>query len=65
VTFSLWWMWSGAAMGAALGRLVPTACVLCFTAIRGRRRPSGPKGQMGRLAVGPIGLKARGNSFQK
>jgi hypothetical protein len=42
------------------------ACVLCFCAGRGRRRPAGPgelKGRVGRLAAGLIGLKDRGNSF--
>jgi hypothetical protein len=40
------------------------ACVLCFCSGGGRRRPGGPKGRVGQLVAGPIGLKARENSFR-
>jgi hypothetical protein len=51
-------------MGVERGRSAAVACVLCFGAGGGRRRPGGPKGQVGWLAAGPIGPKASGNSFQ-
>jgi hypothetical protein len=52
----------------ARGRPVAVACMLYFSVGGGRRSlagPSGPKGQMGWLAAGPIGPKSRGNSFRK
>jgi hypothetical protein len=54
-------------MGAMRGRPAAAACVLCSGVGGGRRRlagPSGLKGRMGRLGVGPIGLKVEGKSFQ-
>jgi hypothetical protein len=60
VIFSIRWKRSGPTMGAARGRPVAVACALCFGAGGRRRRLrglGGPKGQMGQLVAGPIGLK--------
>jgi hypothetical protein len=65
VTFSLRWRWLGPTMGAARGRPVAAACMLCFSAGGGRRRTGGPKGRFGWLTAGPIGSKAGGNPFRK
>jgi hypothetical protein len=66
VTFSFRWRWLGLTMGVVRGWPVAAACALYFGAGGGIRRPaglSGPKGRMGRLTAGPIGLKAKGNPF--
>jgi hypothetical protein len=51
----------------ARGQPAAAGCVIYFGVGGGRSRLAGlggPKDRMSRLAAGPIGPKARGNSFQ-